>query len=222
MQVIPAILPHSIDEIYEKTERVRGFCSLVQIDICDGVFGREKTWVPEEGSSLPEGFMYEFDVMVNDWKYYIPKCVSLGAKKIVAHVDQFKDGDMDILIEMIQAHSIDLGIAVSNDTSISFHADMFRQAKERYEHVYIQVMGIEKIGEQGQFFDDRTTERIRALKKMFGDTCIQVDGAMKPDTVTQVADAGAIAVVVGSYIFGRDNPSASYSELLSIEGKGVC
>ncbi len=129
---------------------------------------------------------------------------------------------MDILIEMIQAHSIDLGIAVSNDTSIEFHADMFRQAKERYEHVYIQVMGIEKIGEQGQFFDDRTTERIRALKKMFGDTCIQVDGAMKPDTVTQVADAGAIAVVVGSYIFGRNNPSASYSELLSIESKGAC
>lgn len=221
MQVIPAILPHSLDEIYEKTERIRGFCSLVQIDICDGMFGREKTWTPSEETLLPEGFGYEFDVMVNDWRYYIPKCVALGAKKIVAHVDQFKDGDMDILIEMIRSHSIGLGIAVSNDTSIEFHADMFRQAKERYEHVYIQVMGIEKIGEQGQFFDERTTERIRALKKMFGDTGIQVDGAMRPDTVIEVADAGAIAVVVGSYIFGRNNPSAAYSELLSIEGKNV-
>jgi len=222
MQVIPAILPHSIDEVYEKTERIRGFCSFVQIDICDGVFGREKTWIPEEGDPLPEGFMYEFDVMVNDWKQCIPRCVTLGAKKIVAHVDQFIDGDMDALVEILQSHSIDLGIAVSNDASIDFHADMIRQAKEKYAHVYIQVMGIRNIGEQGQFFDEDSLERIRALKKIFGDTPIQVDGGMKPDTVKRVADAGASTVVVGSYLFGEGDPALSYSELLSIENKSGC
>ncbi|MFA6608738.1 MAG: hypothetical protein WCT07_02405 [Candidatus Paceibacterota bacterium] len=213
MKIIPAILPHSFEEITEKISSIEKFVSEVQIDICDGVFGREKTWLPDGSEMLPSGFLYEFDVMMNDWKTYIPRCVAIGAKSIIAHVDMFSENDITELVGMVSPNSIALGISVSNDKNIDFHADMIRKAKDLYPHTFIQVMGIKKIGEQGQFFDETVPERIKELKQRFGEILIQVDGSIKPETIRLVVDAGASNVVVGSYIFGRNDVAAALETL---------
>lgn len=213
MNIIPAILPHNFEEIIEKCARVEGLVSNVQIDVCDGIFGREKTWMPTGMEVLPAGFSYEFDLMIDDWRKYTLHCLTLGAKSIVSHVDMFVDGDMETLVGMVAPHSAHLGIAVSNDKSLDFHADMIRKAKALYPHVFIQVMGIKNIGEQGQLFDEDTPGRVKALKQQFGEVMIQVDGGMKIETIKIVKDAGAENAVVGSYIFGRDDAGSSLEEL---------
>jgi ribulose-phosphate 3-epimerase len=213
MNVVPAILPHNFEDITTGLSRLEGLTHLVQIDLCDGVFGREKTWLPFGNEKLPSEFSYEFDIMLNDWRKYVPHCVNIGAKRIVAHADMFDGDDMKDLVEMIKEHSIALGISVSNDKNVDFHADMIRKAKELYSHVFIQVMGIKKIGEQGQFFDDNAVERIMALKQIFGDTDVQVDGGLKPETVKKVVEVGAETVVVGSFIFGHEDVGDALEEL---------
>ncbi|MEI6810980.1 MAG: hypothetical protein WCK60_02960 [Candidatus Nomurabacteria bacterium] len=213
MQIIPAILPHNFEEITEKLSRIEGLITNVQIDICDGVFGLEKTWIPNGIEVMPAGFSYEFDIMVGDWKTCTLRCLNLGAKSIVSHVDFFADGDMEKLIEMVSARSASLGIAVSNDKNLDFHIEKIIQAKNLYNHVFIQVMGIKTIGEQGQTFDEESPLRVKALKQQFGDTVVQVDGGMTLDTAKIVKDAGAERVVVGSYIFGRDDAGSSLEEL---------
>lgn len=213
MTIIPAILPHNFEEIQEKCSRVEGLVSMVQIDICDGVFGREKTWIPTGAEFLPGGFSYEFDLMLDDWKIYTLHCLTLGAKSIISHVDMFTDDDISTLVSMVAPHSAKLGIAVSNDKSLDFHADMIRKAKALYPNVFIQVMGIKNIGEQAQLFDEETPARIKALKQQFGEVLIQVDGGIKPGTAKLVSDAGAESLVVGSYIFGRDDAGASLEEI---------
>ncbi len=213
MNITPTILTHSFDQIVEDLSRLEGLVTLVQIDLCDGIFGREKTWLPEGNEKLPSNFSYEFDVMIDDWKKYTPRCVAIGAKRIVAHADLFKDGDMEYLVDMIKNQSIDLGISVSNDKSIDFHADMIRQAKELYPKVFIQIMGIKKIGEQGQIFEEETIHRIRALKQQFGEMSVQIDGGMKPDTAKRVVEAGADTIVVGSYIFGSHDAGEALEAL---------
>lgn len=221
MQIIPAILPHSFEEISEKTLRIEDVTTFIQIDLCDGVFGREMTWLPEEGDTMPTGFTYEFDIMLNDWKTYVTRCVLLGAKKIVVHVDNFVDSDMEELTSMLNDTGISLGISVSNDKTIETHASMIRLAKSLYQDVYIQVMGIKKIGEQGQFFDEEALNRIIELEKIFGDTFIQVDGGINVETAKLVINKGADAVVVGSYIFGHENVSTAYQQLACIEREGA-
>ena len=213
MQITPAILPHSFEEITEKLSRIEGVVTKVQIDICDGVFGREKTWLPTGVEVLKEGFSYEFDVMMDHWNVYVPYCVTIGAKSIIAHMDMFSDEDITTLVGMIAPHSIALGIAVSNDKSIDFHAEMVRKTREQYPHVFVQIMGIDKIGEQGQFFDEQTPLRVKEMKQRFGDVVVQVDGGITPLTVKKVIDAGAETVVVGSFIFGRSDVNASLEEL---------
>lgn len=217
MQVIPAILPHSFEEIAEKCSRIEGIATKVQIDLCDGVFGRERTWLPAGTEVLPEGFSYEFDIMLDDWRESVLHCLTLGATSIVAHVDLFQEEDIATLVSMVAPVEAALGIAVSNDKGLDFHADMIRKAKALYPHVYIQVMGIKKIGEQGQFFDEDTPARIVALKQLFGSMEIHVDGGMNVETAKRVTDAGADTIVAGSYIFGGEDAGGAMERLLGAD-----
>jgi ribulose-phosphate 3-epimerase len=213
MQITPAILPHNFEEITQKLSRIEGLVSKVQIDLCDGVFGREKTWLPTGTETLPTEFSYEFDIMLNDWRESVLHCLSLGATSIVAHVDMFTDEDMATLVGMVAPHNARLGIAVSNDKGLDFHADMIRKATALYPQVYIQVMGIKKIGEQGQFFDEETPTRVTHLKQQFSSLDIQVDGGITLETAKLVMMAGADAVVVGSYIFGGEDAAGAIERL---------
>ena len=80
MQVTPAILPKSFEEISDKLDRLSGFAIRIQIDLCDGKMGRELTWLPEGNEVLPnkDTIEYECDLMVIDWRTYVPRVLSLG------------------------------------------------------------------------------------------------------------------------------------------------
>ncbi len=219
MNITPAILPHSFEEVTEKLTRLEGLVTRVQIDICDGVFGREKTWLPLGTEVLPTEFSYEFDIMMNHWAVYVPYCISIGATCIVAHVDMFSDEDVTNLVSMVSSRNIALGIAVSNDKSVDFHADMVRKIQSLYPNVFIQIMGINKIGEQGQFFNEETPERVKEMKKRFGEMKVQVDGGIKLDSAKALAGVGTDTIVVGSYIFGHEDVGESFRELnLAVNG----
>jgi ribulose-phosphate 3-epimerase len=216
MNVIPAVLPHSFEEIAEKLSRVEGIAQTIQIDLCDGVFGREKTWLPLGTEMLPPNFSYEFDVMLNDWRESMLHALALGATSIVAHVDMFSDEDITTLVSIVAPHACALGVSVSNDKSLEFHAEMIRKIKVLYPNIFIQVMGIKQIGEQGQVFDEEAPARIKTLKQQFGDIKVQVDGGITEVSAKLVFDAGASAVVVGSYIFGGSDAGAAIGTLSAI------
>ncbi len=222
MIITPAILPHSYEEILEKLSRVENIAHRVQIDLCDGVMGRERTWLPEGTEVLPPGFSYEFDIMLNDWKLYMMHAITIGATRIVMHADRFSDEDIETLISIAGPRSVEIGVAVSNDTSLDVHAEMIRKIKATYGKVFIQVMGIRNIGEQGQIFDSECVERTKALKQQFGDISIQIDGGITPETAQLVANAGAEIVVAGSYIFGGEDAGGAFSRLDAVTPEAAC
>lgn len=205
MQITPAILPENFEQIVEKLFILEGIAERVQIDICDGVFGLEKTWLPYQNEVLPEGFEYEFDVMVVDWQKYIQRALDLGAKRIVAHIDMFNDEDIDTLIALLTPYDAFLGLSVSNDKDVALFARRVNSVSLLYSKVFIQVMGIIKIGAQGQPFDEGVVDRIAYLKKECRNIGIQVDGSMNPETMFKVKSAGAACAVIGSYIFKTEN-----------------
>ncbi len=205
MTITPAILPENFEQIVHKLFLLEGVASRVQIDICDGVFGLEKTWLPYQEESLPVGFEYEFDVMVINWQKYIPRVITLGATRIIAHIDTFTDADIEELLTMFEGSSLKLGLSVSNDKDIQHFAKVVQKISSKYSKVFIQVMGIAKIGAQGQPFDENVVQRIAYLKKECRNIEIQVDGSMNPETMLKVKNAGASCAVIGSYLFKTDD-----------------
>jgi len=216
MKTIPAILPKSYSELLDKIERVRDLNELVQIDLVDGVVGGEKTWMPTTSKDLSDLCISEiqFDIMAQDWKN-IGTIVagSPHTSSIVFHVDSFSQEDVAFVAKLCLDTKKRLGLSVSNDTAKEFLFEALFTARETNRDTFVQVMGIGSIGLQSQPFDDTCLERIRKIRESFGDIFIQVDGAMRPETAQTVKDAGAEAVVVGSYLFGKETMTLSLEEL---------
>ncbi len=201
MIITPAILPKTYDELAHKLFMLEGLADVVQIDLCDGVFGLEKTWLPYREKELLHGFSYEFDLMVKDWRKYLKRVISLGATRVVLHVDDFSEDDIAEAIALVRGRLVYLGLCVSNDKNVPDFASLVKRVSGVYSKIFIQVMGIKHIGAQGQPFDEGVPRRVEYLH----DTCrgieIQVDGSMNPETMLIVKKRGVTCAVVGSYLF---------------------
>jgi pentose-5-phosphate-3-epimerase len=219
MQVTPAILPHSYDEFLEKIEKVVSVATRVQVDFSDGLVGKAVTWLPDGSERLPHAdtIEYECDLMVLNWRETIPKIIAMQFRRIVVHIDSFTDDDIDELVAMVAPYQIPLGLAVLNDVEVGQFKMQISHVRSQYTNIFVQIMGIATIGEQGMFFDESCIERINQVKQTFGDVFLQVDGAMRPETAQKVVRAGADGIVVGSYLLRHDDISAAMSELSCIE-----
>lgn len=215
MNITPTIFAASLEEINNKLEIVSGLVHRVQIDLCDGRFGLERTWLPSDNLdvSFPDELSYEYDIMANDWKILFQQAMNLGASRIIIHADTFGDDDFEFLAEAMSGKNIEIGVSVSNDIPVEKHIEIVERVQKICKNVFIQVMGIVNIGASGQFFDPNCLARIQSLHTAFPGISIQVDGSMNKDTIPKIAEAGADTVVVGSYFFSGDNVGQRLSEL---------
>ena len=203
MIIVPAVFEQSFEGVVHELFMFEGLSDRVQIDICDGIFGMEKTWLPYQEKELPHGFSYEFDLMVKDWRKYLPRVIALGAKRVIMHIDDFSEEDIHDMVSIFKQHKVTLGLAVSNDKNVPAFASNVKAIDIEYQKVFIQVMGIEHIGIQGQPFDETCLRRIMYLKDMCKHVPIQVDGAMDGETILKVKNRGATCAVVGSYLYRK-------------------
>ncbi len=206
MQITPAILPESFEQLHGLLFRVEGLSHRVQIDLCDGRMGIEKTWLPYKETHLPVGFEYEFDLMVEDWMKFLPRVLSLGAKRVVMHIDDWEDHDFDMLYDVLSHYPlVSLGLSITNNGQVEMLAKRVLEAESRHSRIFVQLMGINKIGAQGQPFDERVLARIEYIRRNCKGIPIQIDGSMNPETLFLVKRSGATGAVIGSYIFGSNN-----------------
>lgn len=69
----------------------------------------------------------------------------------------------------------------------------------------------------GQQFIENTYDKIRRLRTLAAtknpDLIIEIDGGVTDKNATQLVEAGADALVAGSYVFGADSPKQAISSL---------
>lgn len=206
MTITPAILPENFEELHDKLFQLEGVSHRVQIDLCDGRAGLEKTWLPYKETHLPNGFEYEFDLMVEDWKKFLGRALSFGAKRVVLHVDSWEHNDFSMLEEIARSHpKVAFGFSVTNNGPIDILVEKILELEKVHTKVFVQLMGISRIGAQGQPFDEKVLARIEYVRRHARGIPIQIDGSMNPETIFLVKRSGATGVVVGSYIFGSRN-----------------
>lgn len=212
MKIIPAILPNRYYDIRDGVEKVYGAVDTVQIDFVDGHFAPNRTWwfnhnnqdtlsaflSQEEGLPHWEDMNYEFDIMIKDPLAHIDTFIALGPSKIIFHLESLDKEKMiayfESLPEIVRS-TISFGIAIGVDTD--------PLGVEPYiEYIdTIQCMGIVQVGYQGQPFDNRVIEQVRAVKKHFPTKHISVDGGVSLLVAKDLNDAGADMLVVGSALF---------------------
>lgn len=215
MEIIPAIIPQSRTHLREQLARVP-FAPAVQIDVIDGVFAPHTSWPYGTGerSGVPADIRdfgappFEIDLMVAAPETHLDSWVEAGAARIVVHLESTER--MEDILAHRRVHGYALGIAADDDTSID------RLHPYLTDGVFVQCMGIDKVGAQGEPFEPQVLANIRALRERYPDLAISVDGSVNEATIGALRDAGATRFVVGSAIFNTDDPVAAYHRLSAL------
>ena len=216
-EIIPAIIPKDFEEIKEKAGFVKELVSYIQIDIMDGSMTPHKSWpyirtsqkndfdkLRNEDEGLPfwQDVNFEVDLMVNDAEEPALEWISVGATRVVFHIE----AKVDIIgflkkIENIQSDifKTEIGLAIGIETP----------NEELYPFIekvdFIQFMGIKNIGFQGEVFDERVLEKIKDLRNRYPQIIISVDGGVDLENAQSLISAGANRLISGSTIFESDS-----------------
>src|SRR3989344_7348366 len=228
-EIIPAILPKNYEDLKNKIALVRGIAPIAQIDICDGVFVPNITWpflakagkedseflendfdahfraILNEQEGLPfwEDVDFELDLMVANAVENFDIYMKLGPRRIIFHVHAIADiEEFKNFLEGIDVYMrdvVEIGIAINPIFPIQNILPLISSVD------FVQVMGIDYEGFQGEEFDPRCLLKIRTLKEKFPDLVVSVDGGVDFATAPDLIDAGADRLVIGSAIFYFDD-----------------
>lgn len=208
-EIIPALLVENFSELKEQLARVVNVATTVQIDMCDGVFVSSISWPmnqsdegsveailnEEEGLPFWDSLDFEFDLMVRNAHAQFEFFTRLGARRVVFHIEAEDPTEFKEFLEgldMYVKENISIGVALNVTTPVSALAPLI-------SHVdFVQCMGIEKIGHQGEPFDERVLEQIKELRTLYPELIISVDGSVNENTAHALVDAGANRLIVGS------------------------
>jgi ribulose-phosphate 3-epimerase len=219
MEIVPAILERNFSHIRDKIFDIADFAKTVQIDICDGMYVQSITWPygksdghfeailkEEEGMPGWDKLDFEFDLMVkNPDPEYVLKWVRLGGSRIVIHSDS--KTDLNDVFEALSGYA-ERGLAIRANTPLSIIDKYFDKID------YIQIMGIDKVGFQGQHFNPKVFEKIKEIKDKYSEIIIQIDGGVSLSNSVLLDHAGADRLVVGSALFDSDNLVDTYRKLV--------
>lgn len=221
IEIIPAIMPKSYEDLTERVRMFVGAVPFVQLDIMDGKFVPNRSWphipgdehfkqMEKEQEGMPDWDKIDFeaDLMVSDPEHEVSQWVAAGARRIIVHVESMKD--FDVIRAAVPIGIVELGLAINTTTPLS---DL-EPYLDRIE--FIQCMGIEKIGFQGQPFDERVIQHICKIRARLPEMPISVDGAVNFDTACCLVEAGATRLVSGSAILESDDVRSAIRNLSNL------
>jgi ribulose-phosphate 3-epimerase len=227
LEIIPSILEKNYEGMKNKIALVRGIVSIVQIDLCDGIYVPSKTWPfatgggddehfqkilrEEEGMPFWEDIDFELDLMVADAVSNFDLYIKLGPKKIIFHLEavgnleefkHFLEG-MDVYIRDM----IEIGVAINPATPVEQIFPLVNLVD------FVQIMGNDKTGYQGMSLNTQVYEKIKTLREKYPDLPIAVDIGVDETTAPLLAEAGATKLVTGSMIFKSEDIRETISGL---------
>ena len=208
-EITPSVLVSDFSELNEKLAKFVNITDLVQIDICDGKFVPSVSWPmgrrdegsveailnEEEGMPFWEQINFEFDLMVLNAHKQFEFFTRLGAKSIIFHLEAETEKDFREFLESLDPYfkdNVSIGIALNTTTDIALLESFINYVD------FVQCMGIEKIGFQGEEFDVRVLEQIQNLRAKYPELKISVDGSVNESTAPALLKAGANRLVIGS------------------------
>lgn len=246
VDVIPALMPKYFSEVERYARQFGGVVDTVQIDVMDGVFVPEVSWPYVSGGAgarealasrapaLDRAFKevigkdrkmpnidllaYEFDLMIDAPENMVKSWTQTGASRVIFHIESIKDEEwfwkqlahVKSPAPEFGVFGVEIGLALNIETP----------NEKIYPHIekldFVQCMGIERIGFQGQSFDERVLHKIEDLRKRFPELIISIDGGVSLETAPKLIEAGVNRLVSGSAILKSDDVKETIKKFQSL------
>ena len=223
VEIIPAVLPQSFKDLEERLAPLKDVIKLAQVDVVDGQYAKGKTWpyrdtatfekISKEERGLPfwDKIDFQFDLMIQNPDKVLKEYLDAGASHVVLHarsegVEKALQLIVDLRTEEIGSFSVHGGIALGPQDQ----PDILEPFESQFD--FVQVMGIDREGKQGEPFDKRALYLVERLRARYPKLPIQVDGGVSLQNARELVAAGASRLVVGSAIVKAEDPLAAYQE----------
>lgn len=208
MEIIPGILEKDWSEIERKLEIIKPFAKSVHIDILDGRFAPNTTFLdPAPFSKYSQDLFLELHMMVDEPVQYLKSFARAGFKRFIGHVEKMSDQ-----AEFIAQGQLfgEVGLALDGPSSLEM-------IKVPYDDLDVLLLMTIKSGFSGQPFMPEVLEKIKTVraKTMIP---IEVDGGTNDTTIIQTKNAGATRFAATSFIFNSQDPKSQFN-LLKIGGE---
>lgn len=180
------------------------------IDVMDGVFVPNISFGMPVVKAIAQHAKKTLDVhlMIIQPERYIKDFADLGADNLSVHIEACPH--LHRTLQEIKSHGMKAGVALNPHTNTSLLQDVIKDID------IILVMSVNP-GFGGQSFIDNTFAKVKQIKQTIVESgssaIIEIDGGVSDANAKQLIDAGADALVAGSYIFKSDDPEATIKNL---------
>ena len=188
-------------DFIDQTTAVDNFTDLVQLDIGDGVFTKDKTWAePEAIKKLDLKLDLELHFMVEHPLSELKKWTGIEQiRRVLIHYEA-KD-DLMSVIDFIDEQGWEKGIVLNPETPTS--------ALDEYLDNFTHVLFMSVIpGKQGQKFIPETINKIIEFKQNNPEHFVEIDGGINEEILPLLIKTDVDGLCIGSAIFDREGSPA--------------
>ena len=209
--IAPSLLASDFANLQRDIEMInKSEADWFHIDIMDGVF------VPNISFGMPvldainkhAKKPLDVHVMIVQPERYIAEFKKLGTHILTVHYEACPH--LHRTIQEIKLNGMKAGVALNPHTPISVLNDVINDLD------LVLIMSVNP-GFGGQKFIENTYEKIRELKllceKKKANPIIEVDGGVNSTNAPKLIEAGANALVAGSFVFNSADPIKTIAEL---------
>lgn len=201
-EVIPGILEKDWNEIERKIEIVKPFAKAIHIDIIDGKFAPNTTFLdPKPFQKYTNEIFFELHMMVESPIQYLKSFAGAGFKRFIGHVEMMPDQDEFVAQAQLLG---EVGLAIDGPTDLS-------KVKVPYGDLDCILLMTIKAGESGQTFNPEYLKKVETLRSAMQNQGqflpIEIDGGINDVTIVKAKNVGATRFVSTSFIFNGDPKS---------------
>lgn len=207
LEIIPGILETEWNEIEKKLELIKPFASTVHIDIIDGKFVDNTTFLdPNPFKNYKNDFLLELHMMVEEPIDYIESWAGAGFQRFLGHVE--KMSDLQAFIKKGKEYG-EVGLAIDGPTQVDFSTLPMQDIDT------LLIYTSERVGHSGPPFNTTRLSKVQEARKFFKGP-IEVDGGITNETILEAKNVGATRFVSTSYLFKSSNLKEQFRALSNL------
>ena len=209
--VSPSLLSADFLHLSKDIEMVnRSQADWFHLDIMDGVFVPNISYGLPVVSQIKKMATKPLDVhlMIVQPERYVEAFHKAGADILTVHYEACTH--LHRTIQQIKAQGMKAGVSLNPHTPVSLLEDVI-------EDIDVVLLMSVNPGFGGQSFIEQTINKVDKLKKLIMEsnshTLIEIDGGVNFEPGKRLVNAGADALVAGSFVFNSPDPEANIKGL---------